>query len=87
LQQLIILNCNFSYDRDKNLIKDFSSKVSEISEKAEFTPKNIQTKEDRVTTVYKITISIDNKDMKLKPGMPADIKIEIANLNPASYRV
>ena len=59
--------------------QQFKGKVTNISDKAEFTPKNIQTKEDRVTTVYKITISIDNKDMKLKPGMPADIKIDIAN--------
>jgi HlyD family secretion protein len=57
--------------------EQFKGKVTKISDKAEFTPKNIQTKEDRVTTVYKITISIDNKEMKLKPGMPADIKIEI----------
>jgi HlyD family secretion protein len=59
--------------------EQFTGKVTKISDKAEFTPKNIQTKEDRVTTVFKITISIDNKDMKLKPGMPADIEIEIAN--------
>jgi HlyD family secretion protein len=57
--------------------EQFKGTVTKISDKAEFTPKNIQTKEDRVTTVYKIKISIDNKDLKLKPGMPADIKIEI----------
>lgn len=59
--------------------EQFTGRVTKISDRAKFTPKNIQTKEDRVTTLYKITISIDNKDMKLKPGMPADIKIVIAN--------
>ncbi len=48
-----------------------------IADEAEFTPKNIQTKEERVTTVYKVTIAIDNPQLKLKPGMPADVTIEI----------
>ncbi len=56
---------------------EFAGFVSKISDKAEFTPKNIQTKEERITTVYKITISIKNPDLKLKPGMPADVVINI----------
>ena len=56
--------------------EQFTGYVTKISDKAEFTPKNIQTKEDRVTTVYKITISIKNPDLKLKPGMPVDVNIE-----------
>lgn len=56
---------------------EFTGFVSKISERAEFTPKNIQTKEERITTVYKITISIENPDLRLKPGMPADVVINI----------
>jgi len=56
---------------------EFKGIVSKISDKAEFTPKNIQTKQERVTTVYKITISLKNPDLQLKPGMPADVVINI----------
>lgn len=52
--------------------ESFSGKVIYISDQAEFTPKNIQTKEERVSQVYGVKIQIPNKDMKLKPGMPAD---------------
>ena len=56
--------------------QEFKGTISKIADEAEFTPKNIQTKDDRVTTVYRITISIDNMDMKLKAGMPADVVID-----------
>jgi HlyD family secretion protein len=56
---------------------EFIGVVSKISDRAEFTPKNIQTKQERVTTVYKITISLKNPDLRLKPGMPADVVINI----------
>jgi HlyD family secretion protein len=39
---------------------------------AEFTPKIIQTKEERVKYVYLVKISIYNPDLSLKPGLPAD---------------
>ena len=55
--------------------KAFQGKIIYISSKAEFTPKNIQTKEDRIEQVFGIKIEIDNKDYVLKPGMPADAKI------------
>lgn len=55
--------------------EEFKGSVLKIADEAEFTPKNIQTKDDRVTTVYRITIFIDNPDMKLKAGMPADVVI------------
>ena len=53
----------------------FEGKVKYISNKAEFTPKNIQTKEERVNQVFEVKIKIPNPDMKLKPGMPADAEI------------
>jgi len=50
----------------------FLGQVVWISDKAEFTPKNVQTKEERVNTVFAIQVRIPNPDHKLKPGMPAD---------------
>lgn len=54
----------------------FKGKVIYISDKAEFTPKAIQTKEERVTQVFGIKVSIPNPDLKLKPGMPADAEFQ-----------
>jgi HlyD family secretion protein len=50
----------------------FLGKVVWISDEAEFTPKNVQTKEERVNTVFAVKVRISNPDYKLKPGMPAD---------------
>lgn len=57
--------------------KTFKGKVIYISPEAEFTPKNIQTKEERTKLVFAIKISISNPDMELKPGMPADAMIKL----------
>ncbi|HOW81873.1 MAG TPA: efflux RND transporter periplasmic adaptor subunit [Spirochaetota bacterium] len=56
--------------------RDFPGKVVSISNKAEFTPKTIQTKEERVKLVFAVKIALDNPDLALKPGMPADAVIE-----------
>jgi HlyD family secretion protein len=53
--------------------KVFEGKVTYISSQAEFTPKNIQTKEERVKLVFGIKVSLDNPLQILKPGMPADV--------------
>ena len=47
--------------------------VTRNSDKAEFTPQNVQTNEPRQTTVYEVQLTIDNMDGKLKPGMPVDV--------------
>ena len=57
--------------------KSFSGKVIFISPEAEFTPKNIQTKDERTKLVFAIKIKIDNSEHFLKPGMPADAKIKL----------
>ncbi len=54
----------------------FEGLITYISGEAEFTPRNVQTEEERVNLVYAVEIRIDNKDGKLKPGMPADVVIE-----------
>lgn len=46
--------------------------ISFISPEAEFTPKNIQTAEERVKLVFRIKVTIQNPNHELKPGMPAD---------------
>ncbi|MFQ5791556.1 MAG: HlyD family secretion protein, partial [Acidobacteriota bacterium] len=43
-----------------------------IDARAEFTPKNVQTRDERVKLVYRIKISLDNADGLFKPGMPAE---------------
>lgn len=53
----------------------FPGKVVAISNRAEFTPKTIQTKDERVKLMFAVKIAMDNPDEKLKPGMPADALI------------
>jgi HlyD family secretion protein len=51
--------------------------VTYISPEAEFTPKNIQTKDERTKLVFAVKISIPNKNYELKSGMPADAVIKL----------
>ena len=53
----------------------FQGTVSWIADQAEFTPKNVQTAEERVNLVYAVKITIQNGQRKLKSGMPADAEI------------
>jgi HlyD family secretion protein len=53
----------------------YEGSVVYISSEAEFTPRNVQTKEERVNTVFAVKILIPNPDHELKPGMPADATI------------
>jgi multidrug resistance efflux pump len=55
--------------------RTFDAQVVHIASRAEFTPKNVQTKEERVSTVFAVKIEIPNPDGALKPGMPADAEI------------
>ncbi len=55
--------------------KKYNGWVSFISSQAEFTPKYIQTTEERVKYVYRIKVRVDNSSLDLKPGMPADAYI------------
>ncbi len=53
-------------------------KVTFISSEAEFTPKNVQTRDERVKLVYKVKIGLDNADGLFKPGMPAEARLVAA---------
>jgi len=55
--------------------KTYNGWISLISSQAEFTPKFIQTTEERVKLVYRIKVRVDNSSLELKPGMPADAYI------------
>ncbi|HUP03157.1 MAG TPA: efflux RND transporter periplasmic adaptor subunit [Bryobacteraceae bacterium] len=55
--------------------KTYNGRVSFISSQAEFTPKQIQTAEERVKLVYRIKIDVDNPGRELKSNMPADAEI------------
>lgn len=54
----------------------FAGQIVFISQEAEFTPKSVQTHEERVKLVYRIKIAVANPDHKFKPGMPADAILE-----------
>ena len=57
--------------------KVYRGAVTYISSEAEFTPRNVQTKEERVNTVFAVKILIPNPGHDLKPGMPADATITV----------
>ena len=56
--------------------KTYKGRVVYISSQAEFTPKSVQTFEERVKLMFRIKIELENKDNELKPGMPGDALIE-----------
>ncbi len=51
----------------------FEAVVVRIADQAEYTPRNVQTQEDRQTTVYAVELSVTDPDGNLKPGMPVDV--------------
>jgi HlyD family secretion protein len=58
--------------------KSYRGRVESIASEAEFTPKNVQTTEERVKLVYEVKVRIeDDQGLDLKPGMPADVRLEL----------
>lgn len=53
----------------------FQGKIVHIAAQAEFTPRNIQSKAERVNTVFAVRLQIPNSALELKPGMPADAQL------------
>ena len=54
----------------------FAARVSRVSQESEFTPKNVETREERVKLVFAVEVALaENPDGVLKPGMPADAVI------------
>jgi HlyD family secretion protein len=71
----ITLGCEANVYVDAYPKEFFKGRVSWISSEAEFTPKNIQTRDDRAGLVFAVKIAIPNLEQKLLPGMPADAQI------------
>jgi HlyD family secretion protein len=63
--------CTVRIDEGEKGYNTFPGTISSISDKAEFTPKIIQTKEERVTLVYSVTIDVKNEG-SMKSGMPGE---------------
>jgi HlyD family secretion protein len=57
-------------------------RVSFIASRAEFTPKNVQTRDERVKLVYRIKVALDNADGLFKSGMPATARLQPASEKP-----
>jgi HlyD family secretion protein len=55
-----------------------AGKVTFVSSKAEFTPRNVQTSEERSKLVYRIKVSVDNRQGILKQGMPVEADVPLA---------
>ncbi|HEY7213614.1 MAG TPA: HlyD family efflux transporter periplasmic adaptor subunit, partial [Thermoanaerobaculia bacterium] len=65
--------------------KAYPGEVAFIASEAEFTPKNVQTKEERVKLVYAVKVRVvGDPGFELKPGLPADVRVEAAP--PAGYK-
>jgi HlyD family secretion protein len=70
---LIKLNDTVRVRVDSHPGRDFSGVVEQINRKAEFTPRNVQTVEDRIKQVFGVKIRLENKEDALRAGMSADI--------------
>ena len=53
-------------------------RITFVASKAEFTPRNVQTRDERVKLVYKVKVGLDNRDGLFKPGMPAEARFHVA---------
>jgi multidrug resistance efflux pump len=59
--------------------RPFPGVVTEIAERPEYTPKNVQTREERAKLVFGVKIEVENPGGELKPGMPADAVITVGD--------
>jgi HlyD family secretion protein len=57
-------------------------RVSFVASRAEFTPKNVQTRDERVKLVYRVKVALENADGLFKPGMPATARLRAAGGTP-----
>jgi HlyD family secretion protein len=62
--------------------RTYTGTVVYISPQAEFTPKNIQTEEERTKLVFAVKIVIQNPDGTLKAGIPADVSLQLRQAAP-----
>jgi HlyD family secretion protein len=67
---------------DSHPNKHYPGRIAFIADKAEFTPKSVETHAERVNLVYRVKIDIVNVDHELVPGMPADATLELQAARP-----
>jgi multidrug resistance efflux pump len=60
----------------------FKATVIEIADRAEYTPRNVQTADGRRTTVFAVKLTVENTHNDLKPGMPADVTFDPVEAQP-----
>lgn len=63
------------YDKNKKADSEIDGTIEWVSSQAEFTPKTIQTKQERVDLVYAVKIKVSNANGALKIGMPGEFRI------------
>jgi multidrug resistance efflux pump len=54
--------------------REFTGVVTSINQKAEFTPRNVQTQRDRQNLVFGVKVLVENQSQALKPGLPVDVR-------------
>ena len=60
--------------------RTYDGRISFIADKAEFTPRNVQTTEERVKLVYRVKVQVlSDPSFDLKPGLPADVRIDTSS--------
>ncbi len=74
----IRLGQQFTVTTDANPGRSWPGHLSFIASEAEFTPKSVETRKERVRLVYRVKIEVPNPDRTLKPGMPADAVLRIS---------
>jgi HlyD family secretion protein len=55
--------------------RTFEGTITRVAAQAEFTPRNVQTREDRDRLVYAVTAAFDNPGQELRPGMPVEVSV------------
>ena len=70
----IMLGSTYPVSVDSYPSATFTGTVTHIADQAEFTPRNVQTVDNRKTTVFAIRLALAPSAGKLKPGMPADVR-------------
>ncbi len=58
--------------------KRYAGRIAFIAPEAEFTPKSVQTRKERVKLVYRIKVDVENPELELKPGMPVEGVVDVA---------
>ncbi len=69
-----------TFDPKTQKLREYEGQIGYISPVAEFTPKTVQSTDQRANLVYKIRVYIDNVDDFLRQGMPTTIKIDLKSL-------